>query len=106
MARMKYGVNKVLEDEADRLIIADLKKVRRVADKDVLTPWRLKHRRMREQLVPSGTPDGAVRQGMARRAYNPMQTHLNAVDAVGAVRRRREDGLAAFLSEHEALEGE
>lgn len=79
MGRMRYGVHKALEEEADALLKQSLAHVTSHAAKsDILTPWKEQERRRREVYVASGTPDPAIRKGMFRRSLNPVQSHLNS----------------------------
>jgi hypothetical protein len=89
--RVKYGIYELLEAEADRLIAESLEGVTsREAKSDILTPWKLKHRKTHEILTRTGAAvDPAVRQGQFTRAYNPVQTWLNSYD--GATRPIRMD---------------
>lgn len=86
---MHYGVHRQLEDEADRILKESLAGVTSFEEKrDILTPWKEQERRRREMLVPSGTPDAALRRGMFGRAWNPEHPHLNATDGVASRPRR------------------
>jgi hypothetical protein len=80
--RVRYGVCESLESEADRLIAESLIGVTsREAKSDILTPWKLKHRKTHEILTRTGAPvDPAVRRGQFTRSYNPNQTWLNSYD--------------------------
>jgi hypothetical protein len=80
--RVKYGIHEQLEAEADRLIAESLIGVTsREAKSDILTPWKMKHRKIHEVLTRTGAPvDPAVRKGQFTRAYNPRQTWLNSYD--------------------------
>lgn len=90
MARLRYGVHRVLEDEADRILATSLKTVTKHSDKsDILTPWKEKDRTSREVYTSSGTPDRSVRAGMFHRAWNPSQPHLNSRDGVAGFMRRQ-----------------
>lgn len=83
MGRLRYGVHRPLEDEADRLIADSLKGVTKHSDKaDILTPWKQDDRRKREVYMASGVPDRSLRQGMFHRAWNPKQQHLNSRDGL------------------------
>lgn len=79
-ARVRYGVHRELEAEADELIFGSLAGVTsREAKSDILTPWKEKHRNIHEVLTRSGAPvDPSVRIGMFNRAYNSQQPHLNS----------------------------
>lgn len=80
MPKMRYGVNPLLEAEADR-IIRESTIGQRAADKtDVLTPWKADHRRKFEVYPNGGVADPSVRQGMFERASNPTSPHLNSID--------------------------
>lgn len=83
MGRMRYGVHRPMEDEADRIIAQSLKTVTRHSDKsDILTPWKADDRKSREVYTNAGVPDRALRQGMFHRAWNRDQPHLNSRDGV------------------------
>lgn len=104
MGVMRYGVHRVLEDEANRLIHQSLKGVTsHSAKSDILTPWKEQERRRREVQVGSGVPDPAIRQGMYGRARNTSLPHLNSRDGVAPPHRIPSErsapvsGLEAFL---------
>lgn len=80
--RLRFGVNALLEEEADRLIYESLQGVTSREEKsDILTPWKEKDRKSKEILSRTGTPiDASVRKGMFHRAYNRAQPHLNSYD--------------------------
>ena len=80
--RVKYGVAELLEAEADRLIAESLIGVTsREAKSDILTPWKMKHRKTHEILTRTGAPvDPSTRRGQFTRAYNSQQTWLNSYD--------------------------
>ena len=100
MARMRYGVAKALEEEADALLKRSLAGVTsHEAKSDILTPWKEQERRRREVFVTSGTPDPAIRRGMYRRAMNPLQTHLNSRDGI-APPMKLGGSLASHVAEH------
>lgn len=81
MGRMKYGVDRTLEEEADRLLRRSIKDVTSYAEKkDILTPWKAEDRRRREVLIPSGSPDPSLRAGNFSRRANTRQTWLNSRD--------------------------
>lgn len=83
MARMRHGVNRQLEEQADAILRQSLKGVTAHADKkDILTPWKQQDRLAREVYVSSGIPDPAIRRGIFGRAYNPVQRHLNSREGV------------------------
>jgi ribosome modulation factor len=82
---MKYGVDRALEDEADRLIRRSLRNVTSYEDKkDVLTAWKTTDRLRREVLAPSGSPDPSSRSGQFHRRANTRQTWLNSRDGVAS----------------------
>jgi hypothetical protein len=81
MSRLLFGTHKGMEAEADELLLASLEGVTSREEKsDILTPWKLKHRKTHEVLVRSGVPDPSIRIGMFNRSYNNVQTHLNSYD--------------------------
>jgi hypothetical protein len=82
MARMRFGVHRALEREADRLIRESLKDVRRPSEIDVMTPWKSADRKRREIMVSSGTPDASIRSGMFHRSANRGRPDLNARDGI------------------------
>lgn len=83
MARMRYGVNRQLEEQADAILRQSLRGVTAHAEKkDILTPWKQQDRVSREVYVASGIPDPAIRRGIFGRAYNPVQRHLNSREGV------------------------
>jgi hypothetical protein len=85
---LRRGVHPQLEEAANALIKQSLAGTTRHADKsDILTPWKADERRRREVMVPSGTPDPAVRSGIFTRAINPTAGHLNS--RMGSVRGKR-----------------
>ena len=85
MSRLRYGTHRALEAEADRLLKIDLARTSSLSSRsDILTPAKEGLRRRKEILVPSGTPDPSVRQGMYNRVYNTRQVHLNSRDGVSA----------------------
>lgn len=89
--RLRHGVHAQLEEAANELIKESLKGVTSIqAKSDILTPWKEIDRKKREVMVPSGSPDAALRRGNYHRAYNRTSPHLNAIDGVargGAGRR-------------------
>lgn len=81
MGRIRSGVHAQLEAEADALLYESIKGVTSREEKsDIMTPWKVKNRLMREVFVASGAPDARIRQGIYNRAYNRQQTHLNSYD--------------------------
>lgn len=85
MNRMRYGVHRELEAEADRLLKIDLARTTSLASRsDIMTPSKESLRRRKEILVPSGTPDPSVRQGMYTRSFNRTQIHLNSRDGISS----------------------
>lgn len=88
MSRVLYGTHAGMEAAADEYLLKSLEGVTSREEKsDILTPWKLKHRKTHEILVRSGVPDSQVRLGMFNRSYNSRQTHLNSCD--GATRPMR-----------------
>ena len=82
MGRMRFGIHKALEREADRLIRESLQDVKRPSEIDVMTPWKAADRKRREILVSSGTPDPSIRRGMFHRSVNRDRPDLNARDGI------------------------
>jgi hypothetical protein len=86
--RLRNGVCRILEDEANRLIAESLKGVTsRSAKSDILTAWKEEDRAKREILTSTGFADPAVRSGMFRRAWNSRHPHLNSRDGYYPSRR-------------------
>lgn len=95
---VRRGVHAELEAAADQMLWDSLKGVTsHQAKSDILTPWKLQERQRRELMVPSGTPDPAVRKGVYHRSINTTRPELNSRD--GVVRGRR-GGMAAYASSH------
>lgn len=83
MGRIRYGVHRELEDEANRLIKESLEGVTKHSDKsDILTPWKEAARYKREIYVAEGVPDKAFRQGMFHRVANINRPDLNSRDGI------------------------
>jgi hypothetical protein len=83
VGRMRFGVHKALESEADALIMRELAKDPSFSSKsDILTPAKEALRRRREVYVSSGVPDASLRRGNIRRAFNPARPHLNSMEAI------------------------
>lgn len=83
MGRMRYGVNRQLEAQADEMLRRSLSKVTAHSDKkDILTPWKQQDRVSREVYVASGFPDATIRRGIFGRTYNPVQRHLNSREGI------------------------
>jgi hypothetical protein len=80
--RVKSGLHEGLEAEADELLATSLIGVTsREAKSDILTPWKMKHRKTHEVLTKTGAAvDPAIRRGQFTRAYNSRQTWLNSYD--------------------------
>ncbi len=88
MARMRYGVYRTLEDQANALIKASLEGVTSHKEKsDILTPWKDADRHRREVYVSQGTPDEAIRKGMFHRTLNRARPDLNSRDGLARVKR-------------------
>lgn len=103
MGRLRRGVDRALEDEADRLLKESLAGVTsREAKSDILTPWKQKDRWRREIYNSVGVADGAVRRGMFHRAANPVKPELNARDGHAPARPPGLGTLGAFVAEHGA----
>lgn len=73
---------RTLEDKADALINASLEGVTNREDKsDVMTAWKLKHRKIHEILTRTGAPvDSSVRRGQFSKAWNSAKPNLNSYD--------------------------
>lgn len=109
MARLRYGIHRQLEAEADALIKQSLALdgPSLSSRSDVLTRDKELLRRRREVLVPSGTPDPALRQGMYNRAANRANPSLNSRDGHASMARpprgaappagHSADGLRSFV---------
>ena len=110
MARMRYGTNRQLEEQADAILRQSLKGVTAHADKkDILTPWKQQDRVSREVYVASGIPDPAIRRGIFGRAYNPVQRHLNSREGVSPPLRIAAvdmDTLQSHVERHSVLRDE
>jgi|JI10StandDraft_1071094.scaffolds.fasta_scaffold22167_10 hypothetical protein len=108
MARLRYGVAKALEEEANAILADSLRTARAPEKMDILTPWKEQQRRRREIFVASGVPDPATRLGMFHRRTNPTRPHLNSRDGVTPPRmgesHRPESSLSSFV--HENLFGD
>ncbi len=81
MPRLRHGIDHELEDLATQMIAesyADETNPRRRGD--ILTPGMYEARLRREVFTADGAPDGAVRQGLFHRVYNPAHPHLNSRD--------------------------
>lgn len=83
MSRMRFGIDRSLEAQADAILRRSLAGVTAHSAKaDILTPWKAHDRVSREVYVSSGTPDTAVRRGVFGRSYNSVQRHLNSIEGV------------------------
>ena len=87
--RMRYGIHRPLEEEADALIYGQVRKIKKHSENDILTPWKEKDRRKHEIYVPSGTPDPASRLGIYHRSLNPARPDLDAREGVARYGSRR-----------------
>lgn len=109
MGRLRYGVAKALEEEANAILRESLRSQKAPEKSDILTPWKEQQRRRREIFVATGTPDPAVRQGVFSRRTNPARPHLNSRDGIvpprpGELRRGIESStLSSFV--HDSLFG-
>lgn len=100
MARMRFGVHVLLEEEANRMLRDSLRGVTKRAEKsDVLTPWKEAERHRREVYTADGVPDAAVRRGMFHRVVNPEKSHLNSREGVAPPDRttRTRQGISSSL---------
>jgi hypothetical protein len=94
--RMRYGVNRPLEDAADALLKESLVGVfSHKAKADILTPWKLADRLRREVYTNVGTPDSSVRKGMFHRSANRTRPDLNSRDGLA-----RSNRISSSLSTH------
>lgn len=101
MARMRFGVHKTLEQEANDLLAQSMQGITSHAAKsDILTPWKEQERRRREVYVASGSPDPAIRRGMFRRASNMKSPHLNSRDGIAPPIRNIGGTLSSWVSEN------
>lgn len=101
---MHHGTNRVLEDEANRILKESLRGVTRYQDKsDILTPWKEKMRSQREILTSSGFPESSMRQGMFNRRHNPARPDLNSRDGIAQTRGRGLERLQTFVQEYGAV---
>ena len=88
MARMRYGVYRTLEDQADAIIKESLKGVTSHREKsDILTPWKNADRHRREVYTSLGVPDESIRKGMFGRAANRARPDLNSRDGLARSNR-------------------
>lgn len=106
MSRMRFGIHKVLEQEANEILANSMKGITSHAEKsDILTPWKEQERRRREVYVASGTPDTAIRRGMFKRAANPAAPHLNSRDGIAPPIRLWSSGKGPSISSWVAENG-
>lgn len=88
MGRVRYGLHRFLEEEANRLLADSMRGSTSWADKsDILTPSKEARRRRREVLVSSGTPDPSLRRGAFNRSANPLRPDLNSREGVAKPER-------------------
>lgn len=88
MGKLRFGVDRTLEDAANEIIRESLAGVTKRSDKsDILTPWKEMDRKSREVYSSSGVVDAATRRGYFHRAWNPLHPHLNSRDGVAPARR-------------------
>ena len=67
------GTNSELEEQANAILREGRKGVTALSEKkDYLTEEQLNLRQSREVLNSNGFPDPSIRQGLYRRAYNPL----------------------------------
>lgn len=67
------GINSDLEEQANAILREGRRGVTALSEKkDYLTEEQLNLRQAREVLNSNGFPDPSIRQGLYRRAYNPM----------------------------------
>lgn len=91
MGRLRFGVHRGLEEEANRLLAVSLQGQSLTERRDVLTHHQETLRRRREVFVSTGTPDPAIRSGIYGRASNSVLSHLNSPGIVTASRLGRQD---------------
>lgn len=88
MGRVRYGLHRFLEDEANRLLAQSMSGSTRWSDNsDILTPSKESRRRSREVMVSSGTPDPSLRRGSFTRAANTVRPDLNSREGVARPER-------------------
>lgn len=88
MGKLRFGVDRTLEDAANEIIRESLAGVTKRSDKaDILTPWKEMDRKSREVYSASGTVDAATRRGYFHRAWNPAHPHLNSREGVAPAKR-------------------
>lgn len=101
MAAQRFGVHRLLEDEANRLIRESLKGVTKHSDKaDILTPWKQQERLRREVYVKDGVPEAATRRGMFHRRLNPSRPELNSREGIARARSDSFGSLSSFVEEN------
>lgn len=67
------GINTDLEEQANAILREGRRGVTALSEKkDYLTEEQLNLRQAREVLNANGVPDSSIRQGLYRRAYNPL----------------------------------
>lgn len=97
---MRFGVHKLLEAEADRLIKESVKNVKsHQAKSDYLSPWKQAERYRREIYVQSGTPEAAIRSGMFGRVANKTRPDLNSRDGIARA-NKMSPSLQTFVEEN------
>jgi hypothetical protein len=89
--RLRFGVARALEDEADRLIYDQVRGIKKHSENDILTPWKEKDRRRHEIYVPSGVPEAANRLGIYHRVINTTRPELNSREGVARGLQARGD---------------
>lgn len=97
---LRTGVHREMEEAANELLRQHLSGITKHSDKsDILTPWKEQARRSREVYSSNGAPDGSLRKGIFGRALNPVQSHLNSVEAMTPPKMNKAHGANAWDSE-------
>jgi hypothetical protein len=104
--RLRNGVSRALEDEADRLLRESLAGVTsRSAKSDILTEWKYEDRISKEVYTSTGFADPAVRKGMYRRSWNRRYPHLNSRDGFYPS-KRVQNGLDSYVGDGDHADGD
>jgi hypothetical protein len=95
-----------LEQAADALIYAEVRKIKKHSENDILTPWKDKARRKHEIYVNAGVPDPANRLGIYHRAANAARPDLNSREGwsrntMWAPGTTSTSGLAEFVADED-----
>lgn len=93
--RVRYGMNLVLEEEANAILFAHLRGITSREEKsDVLTPWKEKNRVGHEVYTAAGFPDPSIRRGMYGRVLNRAKPYLNSRDGIAQSAAKQEKTIA------------